>query len=146
MSKERVLILCTGNSARSQMAEGLLRHEAGDRFEVFSAGTHPTIVRPEAVAVMNELGIDISHHWSKRVDEFAGEHFDYVITVCDAANEACPVFPGNTRRLHWSFADPAAVNGGYEDRKAAFRRIRDEIHERIMVFLDGNEVSERPPG
>jgi arsenate reductase len=112
MSKERVLILCTGNSARSQMAEGLLRHEAGDRFEVFSAGTHPTIVRPEAVAVMNELGIDISHHWSKRVDEFAGEHFDYVITVCDAANEACPVFPGNTRRLHWSFEDPAAAGGG----------------------------------
>src|SRR3954451_4646745 len=106
---KKVLILCTGNSARSQMAEGLLRREAGDRFEVLSAGTHPTTVRPEAVAVMSELGIDISHQWSKSVDEYKGRQFDFVITVCGNANEACPVFPGKTLRLHWPFEDPAAV-------------------------------------
>ena len=95
--KKRSLILCTGNSARSQMAEGLLRHEAGDLFEVSSAGMKPTQVRPEAIAVMNEIGIDISGHRSKSVDEFTGQEFDYVITVCDNANESCPVFPGNTQ-------------------------------------------------
>ena len=94
--KKRVLILCTGNSARSQMAEGLLRHDAGDRFEVFSAGTKPSHVRPEAIAVMRELGIDISGHRSKSVDEFAGQSFDYVLTVCDNAKESCPIFPGKT--------------------------------------------------
>jgi arsenate reductase (thioredoxin) len=135
MTKKQVLILCTGNSARSQMAEGLLRHEAGDGFEVHSAGTHPSTVRSEAVAVMNELGIDISNQWSKSVDEFTGREFDYVITVCDAANEACPVFPGKTRRLHWSFEDPASVKGPPEERKVAFRRIRDQIHERLKMFL-----------
>ena len=93
------------------MAEGLLRHEGGAPFEVHSAGTHPTSVRPEAVAVMSELGIDISRHWSKSVDEFRGQEFDFVITVCDNANAACPHFPGNTRRLHWPFEDPAAVTG-----------------------------------
>lgn len=133
MKKKKVLILCTGNSARSQMAEGLLRHEAGDRFEVASAGTHPTTVRPEAVAVMSDLGIDISSHRSKSVDEFIGSTFDYVITVCDNANESCPVFPG-TQRLHWSFADPAAVKGSYEEQKAAFRLIRDQIRERLKAF------------
>ena len=107
--RQRVLFVCTGNSARSQMAEGLLRHEAGDRFEVFSAGTHPTQVRPEAIVVMREIGIDISPHRSKSVDEFAGQAFDYVITVCDNANETCPVFPGRARRLHWPFEDPAAA-------------------------------------
>src|SRR5271170_1351377 len=95
--KKRVLILCTGNSARSQMAEGLLRHEAGDRFKVFSAGTKPSIVRPEAISVMNEIGIDISGHRSKPVDEFSGEQLDYVITVCNNAKEACPIFPGTTK-------------------------------------------------
>ncbi|HWC96718.1 MAG TPA: arsenate reductase ArsC [Candidatus Sulfopaludibacter sp.] len=133
--KQRVLILCTGNSARSQMAEGLLRHDAGDRFEVFSAGTHPTTLRPEAVAAMAELNIDISHHWSKSVDEFSGQAFDYVITVCDAANESCPIFPGNTTRLHWSFPDPAAVQGTFEERLAAFRQVRDQIRERFQPFL-----------
>ena len=103
-----MLFLCTGNSARSQIAEGLLRNEVGDRFDVFSAGTKPTTVRPEAVTVMSELGIDISHQRSKSVDEFSGQEFDFVITVCDAANEACPVFPGKTKLLHWSFEDPAA--------------------------------------
>jgi arsenate reductase (thioredoxin) len=131
---KKVLILCTGNSARSQMAEGLLRHEAGDRCEVFSAGTHPTRVRPEAIAALAELGIDISGHRSKSVDEFAGQAFDVVVTVCDAANEACPVFPVGTRRIHWSFEDPAAVEGSDEERLAAFRRIRDQIHERLKSF------------
>src|SRR5438094_7073058 len=134
-AKERVLILCTGNSARSQMAEGLLRHEAGDRFEVFSAGTKPTRVRQEAVAVMNEVWIDISGQRSKSVDEFIGQPFDYVITVCDNAKESCPVFPGNVQRLHWSFEDPAAVQGSEEERMGIFRNVRDQLHRRIMVFL-----------
>src|SRR5918996_986710 len=107
--KQRVLILCTGNSARSQMAEGLLRHDAGARFEVESAGTKPGHIRPEAIAAMKEIGIDISAHRSKHVDEFAGQDFDYVLTVCDNANESCPVFPGMARQLHRNFEDPAAV-------------------------------------
>ena len=130
----RVLILCTGNSARSQMAEGLLRYDAGDRFEVVSAGVKPTAVRPEAIAVMQELHIDISHHRSKGVDEFTGQEFDYVITVCDNANERCPVFPGETRRIHWSFADPAAVTGDEKTRLASFRKVRDEIRERLKTL------------
>ncbi|HEY1494583.1 MAG TPA: arsenate reductase ArsC [Candidatus Solibacter sp.] len=122
-----VLILCTGNSARSQMAEGLFRHESGGAWEVFSAGTRPTKVRPEAIAAMHEIGIDISRHWSKSVDEFAGREFDYVITVCDHANEICPVFPGKTHRLHWPFDDPASL----ED----FRRVRDEIRAKVKEFV-----------
>ena len=137
--KPRILILCTGNSARSQMAEALLRHEAGGRFEVFSAGTRPSRVRPEAIAVMAEIGLDISGHRSKSVDEFVGLDFDFVITVCDNAKETCPVFPAAVTRLHWPFEDPAAVEGSEEVRKASFRRIRDQIHGRIMVFLDGHE-------
>lgn len=124
---KRVLILCTGNSARSQMAEGLLRHDAGDRFEVASAGTCPSRVRPEAVAVMREVGIDISGQRSKSVDEFAGQKFDYVLTVCDRARETCPVYPGHKNRIHRSFDDPAVVRGSEEERLAAFRRVRDEI-------------------
>src|ERR1700727_2623768 len=100
MVKQKVLILCTGNSARSQMAEGLLRHDAGDRFEVFSAGVSPSSVRPEAIAVMKELGIDLSRHRSKHVDEFAGQSFDYVLTVCDNARESCPIFPAATKMIH----------------------------------------------
>lgn len=132
---QRVLILCTGNSARSQMAEGLLRHMGGGRFEVHSAGTHPSIVRPEAITVLAELGIDISGHRSKSVDEFNGREFAYVITVCDKANESCPVFPG-AERLAWSFKDPAAVEGDEETRLRAFRRIRDEIAERLRIFVE----------
>ena len=135
MIKKRVLILCTGNSARSQMAEGLLRHEAGDRFEVYSAGTKPSIVRSEAIAVMDEIGIDISGHRSKSIDEFVGQELDYVITVCDNAKESCPVFPARTLRMHWPFEDPAAVQGSDDSRRAAFRKVRDQIHGRIMVFL-----------
>jgi arsenate reductase len=131
-----VLILCTGDSARSQMAEGLLRHDAGGRFTVESAGTHPGRVREEAVAAMREVGIDISGHRSKHVDEFAGRAFDYVLTVCDHAREACPIFPGATAMLHHSFADPAAVEGSEEQRMAAFRRVRDEIREYLKGFAE----------
>jgi len=131
----RVLILCTGNSARSQMAEALLREMGGDRFEVASAGVAPSFVRPEAIAVMREVDIDISGHKSKSADEFTNQEFDYVITVCDNANEQCPVFPGNTRRIHWSFDDPATVKGDEEQRLAVFRRVRDEIRQRLQLFL-----------
>jgi len=134
MSKKRVLILCTGNSARSQMAEGLLRHDAGDRFEVESAGVDPVAVKPEAIEAMREIGIDISGHRSKSVDEFTEQEFDYVITVCDNANEQCPVFPGKMQRLHWSFSDPAAVQGSHETRLPAFREIRDQIRERLKTL------------
>ncbi len=129
------MFVCTGNSARSQMAEGLLRHAGANRFNVWSAGTHPTYVRPEAVAVMKELGIDISGHRSKVVDEFVGQEFDYIITVCDNAKETCPVFPGKAERLHWSFEDPAAVEGSDDQRRAAFRKVGDEIRARIGQFL-----------
>jgi len=132
--KKRALILCTGNSARSQIAEGLLRHDAGDRFEVFSAGTKPGHVRPEAIAAMRELGIDISSHRSKSVDEFTGQQFDYVLTVCDNAKESCPLFPGQTVLIHKNFEDPAALQGSEEDRLALFRRVRDEIREYLKTF------------
>jgi arsenate reductase len=130
----RVLILCTGNSARSQMAEGLLRHDGGAAFEVESAGTKPSHVRPEAIAVMRELGIDISGHRSKSVDEFVGQAFDYVITVCDNARETCPVFFGKTQKLHQTFEDPAAFTGSEEQRLKVFRRVRDELRAFLLDF------------
>ena len=126
-----MLFLCTHNSARSQMAEGLLRHLAGDRFEVHSAGTEATSIRPEAITVMTELGIDVSEQGSKTLQRYMGEAFEYVITVCDAANEACPVFPGAKNRLHWSFEDPSRATGTEEERLGVFRSVRDEIRERI---------------
>ncbi|PJF30976.1 MAG: protein-tyrosine-phosphatase [Candidatus Thermofonsia Clade 1 bacterium] len=133
--KLRVLILCTANSARSQMAEGLLRHLAGDRMEVFSAGTRATSVNPHAIHAMAERGIDISHQRSKHLNEFWGQPFDYVITVCDAAAETCPIFPGRSERIHWSFPDPAAVEG--ESAKAeAFRRVRDGLEARFKAWLE----------
>lgn len=132
---KRVLILCTGNSARSQMAEGLLRHDGGAAFEVESAGVEPSHVRPQAIEAMKEIGIDISGHRSKSVDEFLGQEFDYVITVCDNANERCPVFPGKTKRIHWSFDDPAAVEGDDAAKLAVFRRVRNEIRERLRLFV-----------
>lgn len=132
--KKRVLILCTGNSARSQMAEGLLRELGGGRFGVESAGTRPTQVRPEAVEAMREVGVDISGHRSKSVDEFAGREFDAVITVCDNARETCPVFPARTERVHWSFEDPAAFEGDYPARLDAFRRVRDQIAARLREW------------
>jgi len=116
------------------MAEGLLRHDAGDRFDVFSAGVEPSHVRAEAIAAMREVGIDISGQRSKSIEEFSGEQFDYVITVCDNANQRCPVFPGNTTRLHWSFEDPAAATGAEADRLLVFRRVRDEIREQLRAF------------
>jgi arsenate reductase (thioredoxin) len=134
MEKKRVLILCTGNSARSQMGEGLLRHDAGERFEVESAGTKPSIVRPEAIAAMDELGIDISGHRSKSVKEFDGQKFDYVITVCDSARESCPVFFGRAVRLHHSFEDPAALDSSKEERLNLFRRVRDELRSYRRTF------------
>lgn len=129
-----VLILCTGNSARSQMAEGLLRSMAGDRFEVESAGTRPSTVNPLAIRAMREIGIDISSHRSKSVDEFSGRPFDLMITVCDNAKEECPVLPLG-EKLHWSFDDPAAAVGTEEERLQEFRRIRDEIKARLEDFL-----------
>jgi arsenate reductase (thioredoxin) len=140
-SKARVLILCTGNSARSQMAERLLRHLGRGRHEVFSAGTKPVGVNPLAIEAMREMGIDISTQRSKFVAEFAGQQFATVITVCDSAAEQCPVFPGAPARVHWSLADPAAVSGTPEEKLAAFLRVRDELARRISLFV-GSAVSE----
>lgn len=142
---QRVLIVCTGNSARSQIAEALIRHESGGRFDVFSAGTHPTQVREEVVEVMRELGLDLSGYRSKSLTEFDGQNFDFVITVCDRAGEECPVFTGAPARLHWPFEDPAAFTERGEQRIQAFRRLRDKIHARVMVFLgEGSYGSEEP--
>lgn len=137
--RKRVLILCTGNSARSQMAEGLLRHDGGDKFEVESAGVEPSHVRPQAIEAMREIGIDISGHRSKSVDEFLGQEFDYVITVCDRAKDNCPVFPGAAERIHWSFEDPAAATGDDDKRLAVFRRVRDEIRERLRELASQSQ-------
>lgn len=138
MEKKRVLILCTGNSARSQMAEGLLRHIAGDRFEVESAGTVASFVRPQAIAAMDEAGIDITGHRSKSLEKFLNEPFDYVITVCDKAAENCPVFPGNATRIHWSFDDPADATGTDVEIAGEFRRTRDEIRAKLIEFTTAN--------
>ncbi len=129
--KTTVLILCTGNSCRSQMAEGVLRHYGGGKFEVLSAGTQPSHVNPVAIAVMKEIGIDISGHRSKHLDEFRGKQIDCVITVCDQANETCPVFPGAGQRLHWPFPDPPHDQEITEAVRNEFRRVRDRIHERF---------------
>jgi arsenate reductase len=140
MTRQRVLILCTGNSARSQMAEGLLRQDAGDSFEVFSAGVKSTFVRPQAIEAMREVGIDISGQHSKSVEEFLDEEFDYVITVCDNANEQCPAFPGRTKRIHWSFEDPAAASGDEAAKLAVFRRVRDQIRQQLRTWTsEGHE-------
>lgn len=131
MAKPRVLFLCTGNSARSQMAEGLLRKMAGERFDVLSAGTNPVGVNPLAIEAMQEIGIDISKHRSKNVKEFLGQPIEYVITVCDRAKESCPIFPGTYKFLSWSLDDPAALSGTKEEKLQAFRHIRDEISRNI---------------
>jgi arsenate reductase (thioredoxin) len=131
MEKTKVLFLCTHNFARSQMAEGLLRHLAGDRFKVMSAGTEATHVRPLAMRAMDELGIDISAQESTTLDRYLGEPFDYVITVCDEANEACPFFPHAAERLHWSLPDPAAAGGTEEERLKVFRSVRDRLKDHI---------------
>lgn len=135
--KQRVLILCTANSARSQMAEGLLRHMAGEQFEVFSAGSNPGVVNPLAIAAMDELGINIRSHRSKHLNEYLQEPFDYVITVCDNAAESCPIFPGPAQRIHWSFPDPAAIQGSPGERLAAFRTVRDAIEAQLSTWSTG---------
>jgi arsenate reductase len=131
----RVLFLCTHNSARSQMAEGFLRAMAGDRFEAGSAGTEKTAVNPLAIRAMAERGIDLSGHTSKLYSDKALPSWDYLITVCDDANERCPWVPGSVRRLHWSFPDPSRATGTEEERLAVFRRVRDQIHERLTDWL-----------
>jgi arsenate reductase len=138
--KQRVLILCTGNSARSQMAEGLLRALAGEQLDVSSAGTKPSTVNPLAIAAMDERGIDIRSHRSKHVQEFLAEPFDYVITVCDNAAESCPVFPGPAQRIHWSFPDPAAAEGSETERFGAFRQVRDAIEAQLRTWLASQPV------
>lgn len=139
MIKKRVLFLCTGNSARSQMAEGFLRHLSGDKFDVFSAGVKPTQVNPLAIKVMAEAGVDISRHRSKSAMEFIGQKFDFVITVCDNAKQTCAVFPGKYEKIHWSLEDPAETKGTEEEKLAVFRNIRDKIKENIIAFLKSNE-------
>ena len=134
--KQKLLVLCTGNSARSQMAEGLFRRAVGQRFDVHSAGTKPSLVRPEAIAVMTEIGIDISNHRSKSVTDFQNQQFEWVVTVCDNAKESCPLFPGRNQRVHWSFEDPAAVEGDEAARAAAFRKVRDQIAAKVAAFAD----------
>lgn len=125
--KKSILILCTGNSARSQMAEGLLKHICGNEFEIFSAGTKPTSVRPEAIKALSEIGINISDYRSKSVDEFVSREIDYVLTVCVNAKENCPYFPAKTKVIHHGFIDPAEFSGDEETRISAFRKVRDEI-------------------
>jgi arsenate reductase len=137
--KTRVLFLCTGNSARSQMAEGLLRHLAGDQFEALSAGINPVGLNPLAVEVMREIGVDISHQHSKDVRELLGTAIPYVVTVCDKAKEHCPIFPGTYKYMHWSLEDPAAVQGSLGEKIAAFRRVRDSLVDKIEQFAEQAE-------
>lgn len=143
MVKECVLILCTGNSARSQMAEGLLRALAGGQMEVFSAGAKPSTVNPFAIEAMSERGIDISGQRSKHLNEYINQPFDYVITVCDHAAESCPLFPGRAERIHWSFPDPAAAQGSDEERLRIFRRVRDDIEARLREWLAQSDKQHR---
>ena len=143
-AKHKVLIVCTGNACRSQMAEAIWRHEAGDRYEVMSAGTHPAGVHPLARAVIEELGIDMSGHFSKSVGSLSERQFDTVVTVCDYAKELCPVFPGTVRPLHWPFPDPVAAAGSLEERLAEFRHTRDAIRQRIRQFLSEEQAAATP--
>lgn len=135
--KKKILFLCTHNSCRSQMAEGIVNHFLGDRFQAFSAGTEATQVNPVAVQVLAEWGIDISLHRSKTLDEFAGEHFDHVITLCGSANEQCPLFFGGVQRVHIGFDDPSRTKGSLDEILAEFRRVRDEIREKLTDYLTG---------
>jgi len=135
-SKERVLFLCTHNSARSQMAEGLMNALYADNFEAYSAGTHPTAVNPHSVKALAELGIDLSKNRAKDLSAYAGQKFDYVITVCDNAKEECPYFPGAKKQLHVSFDDPSALKGSEEDIMQGFRRVRDEIKDWMKKEFD----------
>ena len=136
---KKVLLLCTHNSCRSQMAEGIVNHYLGDRFQAFSAGTEKTRVNPLAIQILAEIGIDISGHRSKTLDEFADENFDHVITLCGSANEKCPIFFGGVRRVHIGFDDPSQTIGSDADILADFRRVRDEIKERLIAYLRESE-------
>jgi arsenate reductase len=133
------LFLCTHNSARSQMAEGLLRSIYGERYEVFSAGTEPRGVNPNSIEVMREIGIDISNHYSKNVKDFINENFDYVITVCGGAEESCPFFPGGKQQFHKDFEAPSSFSGSKEEVLAKFREVRDELKEWVEDFFNGNK-------
>jgi arsenate reductase len=135
MTKLRVLFVCTHNSARSQMAEGFLRSMGGDRFEAFSAGMTPGQVRPQAIEVMAEVGVDISEQTSKSIEPYLGDSFSWVITVCDRAREVCPIFPGAEQAGHWQFDDPADATGTPEEILAVYRRVRDEIRDRMRMFV-----------
>lgn len=139
--KKRVLFLCTSNSCRSQMAEGFLRSLAGDRFEAISVGLEPSVVNPKAIKVMKEIGIDISHHTSKDVNQFIGQNFDYIITVCDNASEHCPYFSGKAERIHWSFEDPAKAIGNEKEVLSLFRKVRDQIKSKLDDFIAKNMLS-----
>ncbi len=141
VDRARVLFLCTHNSARSQMAEGLLRSLGDDRFDVQSAGTEATAMRPLAIEAMREIGIDISTHASKSLDPFVAQHFDYVITVCDDANESCPVFPNATHRLHWSLPDPSKATGTPDAQLAVYRAVRNDLRARIQTELLAPQIS-----
>ncbi len=136
--KKKVLLLCTHNSCRSQMAEGIVNHFLGDRFQAYSAGTEATRVNPMAIRVLAEIGIDISGHYSKTIDEFDGQAFDHVITLCGSANEQCPLFFGGVKRVHIGFDDPSRTTGTAEEILADFRRVRDEIKERLIEYLSKN--------
>jgi arsenate reductase len=138
--KQRVLFLCTHNSCRSQMAEGLINHFLGGTFQAFSAGTEATRVNPLVARVLSELGIDISHHYSKTMDEFAGQKFDYVVTLCGDANEKCPLFFGGVKRVHIGFDDPSRLHGSPDEVLPEFRRVRDQIKERIIAYLEGAKL------
>jgi len=138
--KKKVLFLCTHNSCRSQMAEGLVNHDLGDHIQAFSAGSEATRVNPLAIQVLAELGIDISGHRSKTMDEFAGEQFDYVITLCGDANEQCPLFIGGVERIHIGFDDPSRLPGTPEEIMPEFRRVRDEIREKLTDYLTGADT------
>ena len=133
--KQKVIFICTENSCRSQMGEGLLRNMAGDKYDVFSAGLKPGFINPNAIKVMNELGVDISKHTSDDVTKYVGDEFDYIITVCDNANESCPIFPGKGKRIHWSFKDPADAVGNEEEVLDEFRKVRDQIKSTLKQFI-----------
>lgn len=143
MSQPKVLFLCTGNSARSQMAEGYLRRVADERFEVMSAGIEPKGLNPLAIEAMQEIGIDISRQTSKDVVDLLGQHIPYVVTVCDNAKEHCPIFPGTWKFLHWSLEDPAAATGTHDERLSVFRRIRDQIVEHIDREFIAGDISQK---
>jgi arsenate reductase (thioredoxin) len=144
--KPKVLFLCTGNSARSQMAEGYLRHVAGEKYEVLSAGISPKGTNPLAVEAMNEIGIDIARQRSKDVREYLGTAIQYVVTVCDNAKEHCPIFPGTFKFLHWGLQDPAAAKGGHEEKLAVFRRVRDELAQHIEQEFVSKPAAVGSPG